>query len=90
VGHIETPESFPIGRQARLHVMTLEPFCTRRRVWSYRAHGDTGALPCRVAGPVACGDDRALPHQERVWSHKTRGDTGALLCWVACLVPQGT
>jgi hypothetical protein len=42
----------------------LEPSHTGRWVWSHGTRGDTGALPCRVAGPMTHGDVRALPHQE--------------------------
>jgi hypothetical protein len=58
------------------HVVMPGPSRTRRRVWSRMTRGDTGVLPCRVAGGWrarchgARGDARALPHRERVWSHE--------------------
>jgi hypothetical protein len=33
------------GPRAIGHMAALEPSRTRRRVWSYRTRGDTGALP---------------------------------------------
>jgi hypothetical protein len=87
---VVTPEPFPTGRWARLHVATPEPFHTRKRVWSHGSRGDTEANPCRVAGLVAHGDARALLHRECVSSHGRRCDTRALPCWVACPTPRGT
>jgi hypothetical protein len=46
------------------HVTTPEPSHTGRRVWSHGTRGNTRALPCWVAGSVARGDARALPHRE--------------------------
>jgi hypothetical protein len=54
----------PQRLRATGNVVTPEPSHTGRRVWSRRTRGDTGALPCRVAVPVARGDARALPHRE--------------------------
>jgi hypothetical protein len=48
-GHDE-PDVWRLGNprarpRATGHVMAPEPYCIRRRVWSYRTRGDTGALP---------------------------------------------
>jgi hypothetical protein len=61
---VATPEPFPVGWQSRWHVATPEPSHIGRRVWSHETRGSTGALLCWVAGLVARGDARALPHRE--------------------------
>jgi hypothetical protein len=37
------------------HVAMPGPSRTGRWVWSRRTRGDTGTIPCRVAGPVPRG-----------------------------------
>jgi hypothetical protein len=62
----------------------LEPSYTRRRVWSHGTHGDTGALPYRVAGLAARGDARALSHREvgleprDTWRHRSYSLSGGV------------
>jgi hypothetical protein len=72
------------------HVATLEPSYTGRRVWSHGTHGDIRVLPCRVAGPVARSDARALPHREAGLEPQNTCNTRALPYRVTCPVPQGT
>jgi hypothetical protein len=78
------------GPRGMGYMVMPEPSRTERWVWSRGTCGDTGALPCRVAGSVARGDTRALPHRETGLVHGTRGNTRSLPCRVVCQVPQGT
>jgi hypothetical protein len=52
----------PQRLRAMGHMVTPEPSRTGRWVWSRRTRDNTGALPYRAVGPVARGDDIALPH----------------------------
>jgi hypothetical protein len=64
--------------------VTPEPSRMGRRVLSHRTCGDTGVLPCRVVGPVAHGDVRALPHREvcleprDTWQHRSPSLSGGM------------
>jgi hypothetical protein len=56
------------GPGGKGHVATLEPSHTRRRVWSRGTHGNTGALPCRVAGPWHVTTPEPSSTGRRIWS----------------------
>jgi hypothetical protein len=54
MGHVATPEPFPAGAGPVAHG-DARALPHREQVWSHGTHGDTGALPCRVAFPMPRG-----------------------------------
>jgi hypothetical protein len=80
-----------LGPRATEHVVAPKPSRTRRRVWSHRTCGDTGALS--GGGPGALGHvmtPEPFPYGWRARCLGARDDTGALSLWVVCSVPRGT
>jgi hypothetical protein len=61
------------GLRATGHVAAPEPSRTRRRVWSHRTRGDTGALSGGGPGASVTWRCQSLPAQGAVWSHPWQG-----------------
>jgi hypothetical protein len=77
------------GLRATGHVAALEPSHTKRRVWSHRTRGNTGALWAVVLVPRSHCNARAFLCMGWAWSHEARGDSGDLSCRVTGSVPRG-